>query len=327
MRNVIVIGASAGGIAAIKELLAGLRAGIDASILVVIHLSRSSNAKAIASVFQKYTSMYCEVAENGMPIERGHLYIAPEDHHLMVEDGFLYINQGAPENRYRPSIDVLFRSTAVAYNNRVIAVILTGMLEDGTSGTIAVKRCGGVAIVQNPDDAQFSSMPTSVVNSLHVDYHSDLADIASVIHQVLDSPLPEPIEVPKEIEIEANITRRMMSDIDVMTSIADRSDFVCPDCGGGLWSVRDEPTHRYRCHTGHVYTEKLLQEIQDERIEESIWVSIRMLEEKVNLMKVMASRNGEATDAPRHKGYSRRVDEINSHITRLKKLLNSFIEK
>ncbi|GEP52591.1 hypothetical protein FNO01nite_32630 [Flavobacterium noncentrifugens] len=261
-----------------------------------------------------------------MEIEAGHLYLAPVDHHLMVENEHMIITQGTQENRYRPSIDVLFRSAAAAFGNRVIAIILTGMLEDGTSGMSAVKRCGGVTIVQDPDDAQFPSMPISVMNNMQVDYRSYLENIPLIIHEVLSQPLPPSVAIPKEIETEVNITKRMMSDIDALKTIADHSDFVCPDCGGGLWQIRGEQPNRYRCHTGHVYTEKLLHDLQDERIEESVWVSIRMLEEKANLLKVMASRNTDAENGSAKPQYPRRIEEVEGHINRLKKLLNNLVD-
>jgi two-component system chemotaxis response regulator CheB len=297
---------------------------IDAAVLVVQHLSRSSDANAIASIYQRQTSLHCQIAIDQMILESGNVYIAPPDHHLVVERDHLNVIDGPHENRYRPSIDVLFRSAAVAFGNRVIAVVLTGMLEDGTSGMSAVKQGGGIAIVQNPQDAEFPSMPSSILNTISVDYEADLSAIPSIIHEILDKPLPPQIQIPKQLQIEADITKRMMSNIDDLKTISDRSDFVCPDCGGGLWLMKNDPNHRYRCHTGHVYTEKLLNQIQDERLEESIWVSIRMLEEKANLLKVMGSRHSE--NGSRTPDYTQRIEETNRHIKRLKKLLHGMAE-
>jgi two-component system chemotaxis response regulator CheB len=323
MRNIIVIGASAGGIDAIKKMLAGLDKSIDAAVCIVQHVAETSNAGAIVAILQKETSLACSVAENGIAIEKGHVYLAPPKHHLLVDGDLLLLTTGAHENKYRPAIDVLFRSAAVNYGHRVIAVILTGMLEDGTSGMSAVKKSGGICIVQNPSDAQFPSMPSSVLHNLAVDYESDLSDIAEIINNILKSPLPPAIPIPNEIQIEADITKRMMSDIDELKRFANRSDFVCPDCGGGLWAVRDDAAHRYRCHTGHVYTEKLLGRLQDEKIEESVWVSIRMLEEKSNLLKVMLHRQND-NDSLRN-SYIRRIQDNESHISRLKLLLKGLV--
>jgi two-component system chemotaxis response regulator CheB len=235
----------------------------------------------------------------------------------------LYLTAGPHENKYKPSIDVLFRSAAVNFGNRIIAVILTGMLEDGTSGMSAVKKSGGIGIVQNPADAEFSSMPLSVLSNIEVDYQADLLAIPQIITSILSNPLPAAIPIPNEIQIEARITKNMMSNIDDLKSFADHSDYVCPDCGGGLWAVRDDPA-RYRCHTGHVYTEKLLRLLQDEKIEESVWVSIRMLEEKSNLLKVMGAR--QTDDGARQSGYLRRIEDNEAHINRLKLLLKELTD-
>jgi two-component system chemotaxis response regulator CheB len=325
MRNVIVIGASAGGISAIKELLSGLPADIDAALFVVQHLAQTSDAVAIAEIFQKKTALTCVVAKDGMAITRGFVYLAPPNHHLLVGHHLISVTSGPHENQYRPSIDALFRSAAVSFGHRVISVVLTGMLEDGTSGTSAVKRCGGTCIVQAPSDAQFPSMPTSVLSSIAIDYLATLSDIPNIISDIVQAPLPPKLPIPRELQIESEITKRMMSNIDELKSFADHSNFVCPDCGGGLWEVRDDPAHRYRCHTGHVYTEKLLHSLQDEKIEESVWVSIRMLEEKRNLLNVMLGRQGNDETALK-KGYQRRIDENNMHIARLKQLLSGMVD-
>ena len=323
MRNIIVMGASAGGITALKKVLGGLSATLDAAILIVLHVSPRSNCSVIAQGFQKQTALRCRVAANMMPLESGVVYLAPADHHLMVKGTTMLINNGAHENKYRPSIDVLFRSAAVAFGHRVIGVILTGMLEDGTSGMVAVKRGGGLCVVQDPDEAEFSDMPQSVLNNVKVDYRGSLDEIPAIIQEIVSQPLPPYTIVPNELQIEADITEKMMSNIDDLKLIAERSDFICPDCGGGLWAIKNDPLHRYRCHTGHVYTEKLLFDLQDQKIEESVWVAIRLLEEKVNLMVLMQSRKDSEGESVRSLLYQRRIDEMNMHIARLKLFLGA----
>ena len=320
MKNIIVIGASAGGMAAINKIISGLQPEMDAAFLVVLHMSRNSNADNIAAIFQRQTNIPCHVANNNVQIEVGNLYLAQQDHHLMVSDGLIKINQGPHENRYRPSIDVLFRSAAVNYGNRAIGIILSGMLEDGTSGMWAIHNCGGVCVVQDPQDAEFEDMPKSVLNQIPVNHIAFASDIPTLLQHILANPLPAQTPIPKELEIEAYITEKMMSNIDWLKDIAAHSNFVCPDCGGGLWAIKNDPMHRYRCHTGHVYNEKILSEIQDEKIEESVWVSIRMLEEKLNLLLLQQQR---ADDSEQNRSlyYTRRVQDITTHITRLKKLL------
>jgi two-component system chemotaxis response regulator CheB len=200
------------------------------------------------------------------------------------------------------------------------------MLEDGTSGMHAIKRTGGICIVQDPKEAQFSDMPRSVLNKIEPNNIAKLDEIPVLLQQYLEKPLPPEKAIPKELKIEAEITERMMSDINTLKEIADHSDFICPDCGGGLWAVKNDPVHRYRCHTGHVYTEKLLNEMQDENIEETIWMAIRMLEEKHNMLLLMARREDGHGDTHLAASYQRRVNEITKHIGRMKSLLARLTE-
>jgi two-component system chemotaxis response regulator CheB len=324
-KNIIVIGASAGGISAVTQVIANLPANIDAAVMVVLHLSRQSNAAHIVAGFQRHTTLICGVADNMEPMMQGHLYLAPQDQHLFVKNGNLLVNQGTPENKYRPAIDVLFRSAAVNYGNRVIGVVLTGMLDDGTSGMSAIQRCGGLCIVQDIKEAEYDDMPRNVLNQVKVDHQATLADIPYIIQDLISRPLPPVKDVPPELQIEADLTEQMMSDINQLKIIADRSDFVCPDCGGGLWAIKNDPTHRYRCHTGHVYTEKLLYQEQGTGLEESIWVSIRILEERRNLLLSMQTHAKESGNDELGTSYQQRADEMNKHIERLKGVLSKII--
>ena len=323
---IIVIGASAGGIPAISSLCAGLPADLPAAVFVVLHMSALSSAERLARIFQRHTDLVCQAAGDGEIIKAGHLYVAQPNHHLLLGEGVMKLNQGTRENKYRPSIDVLFRSAAVAYRSRVIGIILTGMLEDGTSGMYAIKRCGGICIVQEPDEAQYSDMPQSVLNRLEVDYRLPVADMGSLLAQLAERPVSTAPEVPRELAIEAKITEDMTSTIDQLKQIGDKSDFVCPDCGGGLYAVRNDPAHRYRCYTGHVYTEQLLQDIQGLHLEESVWVSIRMLEERHNLLLLMADHAGEAGQVLLANAKKQHAAAIEKHVGQLKLLLSKLTE-
>lgn len=319
IRNLIVIGASAGGIKAILKIIEGLPQRIDAAIMIVLHLSRKSSADNIVEIFQRHTELQCVASIDKMEIEKGKIYLAQPEHHLLVSGDVIRLNQGPEENKYRPSIDVLFRSAAVHFGNRVIGIVLTGMLQDGTSGMYAIKSCGGLCIVQDPSEAEYSDMPNSVLKAIDVDYMSDLEGIPILIQEILNTPLPPGIAIPNELKIEADITEKLMSEINDLKKIAHRSDFACPDCGGGLWEVKNDPTHRYRCFTGHVYTEKLLADLQDMKIEDSIWVSIRMLEEKRNMLRLLTGRKTD--DSAAAASLQKRIEEMGEHILRLKSLV------
>jgi two-component system, chemotaxis family, protein-glutamate methylesterase/glutaminase len=319
--NLVVIGASAGGITAISKIINELPGTLKAAVMAVVHMSINSNANNLARFFQKQTSLNCIVPADREKIKNGTFYLAPANHHMMVKDGIITINRGAKENRYRPSIDVLFRSAAVNYGSGVTGIILSGMLDDGTSGMSAIKRCGGICIVQDPSDAEFSDMPQSVINQIEVDYKIKLGEIASLLHELLAEPVSGNVPVPEELKIEAEITENMMTSINQMNEIGEKSDFSCPDCGGSLYAVKNDPSHRYRCHTGHVYTENLLYELKGNNLEESVWVSVRILEEKRNILKLMAVHSDDEGRPGVAAEQRKQAEEIEKHIEGMKLLL------
>jgi two-component system chemotaxis response regulator CheB len=293
---------------------------------VVLHVSSRSSAFNLAKIFQKHTALICKPGTNGELIRAGYLYIAPPNHHMMLKEGQVRTNQGTRENKYRPSIDVLFRSAAVAYGVKVIGVVLTGMLEDGTSGMSAIKRCGGICAVQEPDDAEFSDMPQSVINKIKVDHQVPLTELDALLKKIMKQALPKKVPVPRELQVEANITENMMTTINYLKEIGDKSDFVCPDCGGSLYAVKNDPTPRYRCHTGHVYTENTLYDVQGLHLEESVWISIRMLEERYNMLQLMATHSREVDMDELAASQVDRASEMEKHIERLKIVLAKLTE-
>jgi two-component system chemotaxis response regulator CheB len=327
LRSVIVVGASAGGLKAVTQLVSTIPPNLDTAIFVVLHVARSSFGPTLVRHIQNVTSYECVLAADGLAIEKGHLYMALPDHHLLIKPNVMLVTKGAHENRWRPSIDVLFRSAAANFNSRAIGIILTGMLDDGTSGMGAIKSSGGVCIVQEPDEAEFEDMPQNVLNNVDVDYRLPIADMGYVLQDLLSKPQRPEAIVPQEIKVEAGITERMGSSMEDLEKLGDRSNYSCPDCGGGLWEIKNDVIPRYRCYTGHVYTEKILLEKHAEGLEESLWVSIRMLEERKNLLLMMAHRSSKAGDTNLENENHKRADTIGVHIERLKKLMITLEEE
>jgi two-component system chemotaxis response regulator CheB len=271
---------------------------------------------------QKKTTYHCTLPHDEEDIKAGCLYMASADQHLLVKNGLIRLIKGPHENRWRPAVDVLFRSAAVAYNSHVIGIILSGMMDDGTSGMSAIKRCGGICIVQEPAEAEFIDMPVNVLNNVNVDYRVPIADMGYIIDDIVSKPITQASSIPEDVKIEADITERMVSDINVLSKIGTHSNFTCPDCGGGLWKIKNDAIDRYRCHTGHVYSEKSLIDKQGEEMEESLWISIRMMEERRNLLLNIVWRNQETGNIPVN-GYQNKADTLSMHIERLKHLLLS----
>jgi two-component system, chemotaxis family, protein-glutamate methylesterase/glutaminase len=319
IKSVVVVGASAGGLKAITELMAGIPLHSDVAICVVLHLGKNSSGHILVSHLQKVTAYKCSTPDDGDTLRGGHLYIARPDHHMMIRDGIIRLNRGPHENMWRPSIDVLFRSAAVTYDGRTIGIILTGLLDDGTAGMHAIKRCRGICIVQEPLEAEFADMPANVLNKVDVDYRVSIGDIGYILEDIHSKPPAKKGEIPEEIRLESEITENMVSKIEELEKIGTHSNYTCPDCGGGLWAVKNDPVYRYRCFTGHVYTERLLLDKQSELLEESIWVSIRIMEEREDLLNVAALHQKELGNTGIEKEKLRQAKEVKEHIARLKK--------
>jgi two-component system chemotaxis response regulator CheB len=319
-KKIIVIGASAGGYHAMADVVAAIPADKEIAVFAVLHMSKDSSGDILCHHLQKRTALTCRVAADNERIEGGYLYLARPDHHLIVKRGMIRVHNGPRENRWRPSIDVLFRSAAAAYGSRVIGIILSGLMDDGTSGMSAIKRSGGMSIVQEPSEAQYPDMPNSVLNFIEVDYRVPVADMGYIIMDNLSKTAGPNVSIPEDVKIEAEITEKMISGIDVMNMIGKDTDLSCPDCGGRLWKVSNDGTNRYRCYTGHVYTERILNEDQRIGLEQSLWVSVRMLEERRNLLGIMAGNEQNAGVSTEIK---QRLDEVSVHIQRLKDVLHA----
>jgi two-component system chemotaxis response regulator CheB len=283
-RDIIVIGTSAGGLEALDALIGQLPTDIPASIFIVQHMSPEDTGGALLHRLSRHRVFGCKLAKDGESFEPGRIYIAPPDNHLLVKKNKVVVSKGARENRNRPGIDPLFRSAAVAYTSRVIGVVLTGMLDDGTAGLIAIKKCGGVTVVQDPKDAAYPGMPQSALNNLKVDHCVPISDMGHLLETLSHQPAGKSKLIPKDIRSEALIAERVLSDVAEVNSLGKQVPYNCPNCGGVLWEMDSPDVPRYRCHTGHSFTLPALLESQSEKIEETLWISLRMFEERKNLL-------------------------------------------
>jgi len=319
VNNIVVVGTSAGGFAALSRLMGSLPKQLNAAMFIVIHVGRSSMNEVILKHLQNNTSLNCKVAEDGEYIKNNTIYLAQADHHLLVERNKVVVQRGAYENHWRPAIDVLFRSAAAAYDSCVTGIILTGLLDDGTSGMSAIQRSGGVCVVQEPSDAEFPDMPNNVINNITVDQILPIEEIGQFITRRYTNHICVPFDVPEDVKLEAEITKRRSTDPEKLTVLGDPTMLTCPDCGGTLRKVEQESITRYRCYTGHTFTEKILEEQQRKSLEDSLWVAIRMMEERRNLLNNLSSGYTNGDDIVQSK--VRRSDDIKTHIDRLKSML------
>lgn len=297
-KDIIVIGASAGGIDPIRTILRGLPSAFSGSIFIVVHTSPNSPG-VLQAIFDKAGTLPASAGEDGGRIVPGRVYVAPPDSHLIIEPGKMCLTRGPKENRFRPAIDPLFRSAAQTYGPRVVGIILSGGLDDGTSGLWAVKQLGGTAIVQDPQEAWAPSMPKSAMLHVRVDHVVRIEEIAPLLIRLAATEADAQeggVDVPEDVRIEVNIAKEDKArDAGVLT-LGEPSTFACPECHGVLLEMKDRPPRRFRCHTGHAFTLESLVSEMDEAIEDSLWSAIRALEERVMLMRQAAEHSRESHD-------------------------------
>jgi two-component system, chemotaxis family, protein-glutamate methylesterase/glutaminase len=315
-RNIIVVGTSAGGSEALDELTSQLPTNIPASIFIVQHLPPEGSARHLLKRLARYKAFRSKLAVDGERFEHGRIYVAPPDHHLLVKKTQLLVTKGARENRHRPAIDPLFRSAAVTHGPHVIGVVLTGHLDDGTAGLTAIGKCGGVTVVQDPREAAYPGMPQSALSNLRVDHCVRLADMALLLDQLAREPIGDTRPIPGDVKTEAIIAERVVSDVAAVNSLGDLVPYNCPNCGGVLWNVKSADTQRFRCHTGHSFTSPALLASQTEKIEETLWICLRMFEERKNLLSTIAR-----TVSTKGTSMAARAREAQVHIERIRAIL------
>jgi two-component system, chemotaxis family, protein-glutamate methylesterase/glutaminase len=294
--NLVVIGASAGGVHALLEIAEKLPPQFPAPVCIVQHIG--SNPSILPELLRHRGPNPARHIEDGQPLEAGMLHVAPPDRHVLVVGDRLRLTQGPKENHVRPAIDPLFRSAALAYGPDVIGVILTGQLDDGTAGLKSIKECGGVAIVQDPMTATEPEMPASALAHVDVDHCVALADVASLLARLVRRPQqaeerpPAPEHVAREVAINQG-----EASVEQLKDIAIPSSLTCPDCGGSLWEMKDTRPLRYRCHTGHAFSGLSLAHAQKDASEQALWNSVRALREREMLLRRVASISAAMGDA------------------------------
>jgi two-component system chemotaxis response regulator CheB len=321
-RDITVIGASAGGVEALQTLIAALPRDYPGTLFVVVHVAADSPGM-LPSIFARAGRLPVLAATDGATFERGQVFVAPPDRHLVLEQGRMRVAGGPRENRHRPAIDVLFRSAAIAYGPRVIGVVLTGMLDDGTAGLWAVKMRGGVAVVQDPADAMFPQMPQNALDAVNVDHCLPLAQIAHTLVRVAREPALAIAAGPDDsMNVEVDMASQTSSSIAQLDRLGTRSEVTCPECGGALWQLQQpQQSPRFRCHVGHAYSLRTLIAAQTERVESALWAGLRGLEESEALARRMR-------DSARARGHTRsaqlydeRVQEQARHADMLREML------
>lgn len=291
-RDIIVVGASAGGVEALLLFVKSLPPHFPGSIFIVLHISPFSNSN-LHRILDKASTLPAVQAKDGDKIEKGKIYIAPPDHHLLLEKGQVAVRKGPKENRFRPSVDALFRSAALVYGPRVIGIVLSGMLDDGTSGMWNIKQHGGLSVVQDPDDAIFPSMPQNVLQYVEVDHVLPAAGIGGLLTILTAEKAPKRPERTREamelLKMEVIIANRNNAFELGILEMGELTTFACPECKEALVSINEGEMMRFRCHTGHAYTTSTLLAGVTVQVEEKLWEAMQGLEATDMLLRQIAA--------------------------------------
>ena len=321
--DVIVIGASAGGVEAISRVVGDLPRDLRASVLVVLHISRGKSM--LPEILTRVSRIPAAHPTDGEPLQYGRIYVAPPDHHLVIGDGVVHVAHTASENGVRPAIDPLFRSAARAYGPRVIGVILTGTLDDGTAGIAAVKEAGGITIVQDPDEAFSPGMPRNAIATRKVDHILPVRDIPILLAALVEEDAPAGVpsaSQPHLTRMEPDLGRMPLA-----THADDRpgrpSVFTCPECHGTLWEVDQGGLLRFRCRVGHVYSPESMMSAQTDEVDRALWIALRTLEERAALAHRLAERARDHGQQWVDHAFTIRAREAEKEANEIRELLRS----
>jgi two-component system, chemotaxis family, protein-glutamate methylesterase/glutaminase len=306
----IVIGGSAGAIEALMKVVSDLPADFPGAVFVVTHVPATS-ISALPHLLSRAGALFATHAIDGAPIAPGRIIVAPPDHHLTLQNGVMRVLQGPTENNHRPSIDVLFRSAAIAFGPSACGVLLSGTLDDGSAGMVAIREAGGGAFVQDPDDAQFADMPLNALRTGAVEGAYPAHELVGAVQEWMQRPTPAMAQkvTPRDERV-AGVP----------------SVFTCPDCGGTLWELDDEAVLRFRCRTGHAYSGKSMLSAHERHLESALWAAIRTLQERRDLLQRMMARCKANGDVVTLRRLERQSADVDSNLTLVNSAMSGLLD-
>ena len=308
----VVLGGSAGAIEPLQRIAAALPSDFPAAVFVATHIPAAS-VSALPHLLARSGVLFATHAIDGAPIAPGRIIVAPPDHHLTVEDGVMRVFKGPTENNHRPSIDVLFRSAAMSFNTGACGVLLSGTLDDGVAGLVAIHEAGGNAIAQDPEDAQFPDMPRNAIRTGAVDGVYPAEDMVAAISEWLSRPRSRAKGTPS-IAVDER-------------EAGTPSVFTCPDCGGTLWELDGEAVLRFRCRTGHAYSENTMLSSQGKNLEKALWAAMRSLEERHDLIRRISARAKKSGDSHTTRRLDAQGDDVRRDIDRINEAIAGLLSE
>jgi len=317
-RDLVVVGASAGGVEALRALVAGLPADLSAAVVVVLHIP-ASGPSVLPSILQRAGNLPVKHVADRDVLTSGNVYVAPPDRHVVVVDGALALSKGPRENGHRPAVDVLFRSAAWSHGPRAIGVVLSGGLDDGTSGLAAIQRLGGVGLVQDPSDALHPGMPRSAIDGATPRFVAPVAELPKLIESLLNEDIGDLTpSLEPDWETQMSLLRDDPRPLDQRPGVS--SGISCPDCHGVLFQIDDEPP-RFRCRVGHAWSIESLVAEEALAVDQALWTALRSLEEQATIAAREAERASEAGRAEAAERYDRKHSESHAAGAVIRQLL------
>ncbi len=320
--DIVVIGASAGGLQALSTIVQALPAGLRASVLIVMHSSTNGQG-VLPQILERISPLPAAFAADGQPLAPARIYVAPPDFQLIVGANHLALVHGPRENGFRPAVDPLFRTAAREHGRRVIGVVLSGALSDGTYGLSLIKHYGGIAVVQDPTDAIIPSMPQSAIEYVDVDHILPATEIGPLIERLTREPGNEKrsTDMPRANEPEPQHASAETEVRDMTQLFGPPSALTCPDCGGALWEVQEGRVLRYQCHVGHQYAPENLEAGQRDAVDSALWSAVRVLEEHVELKTRMAKRAADSGLTVVSQGFAEGAEDARRQAQRIRAIL------
>ena len=319
--HTVAVGASAGGIEALRNLVAELPGDFPATLLVVLHLPPRGTS-VLAQILDRAGRLRAFQAEDGAHPEAGAIYVAPPDCHLLADDGVMRLDHGPRSNGHRPGIDPLFRSVAAAYGSGAAGVILSGVLDDGTAGLMAIKQAGGLTLAQDPDDALYEMMPRNAIEVVAPDHVGSTSALAAILAAAAAEPPPDPpYKAPPAREEHLVAVDRSSSDQPQPGGV---TGLTCPECNGAIWYDESGGAPRFACRTGHEFGAASFTAAQAERVESALWTALRSLEERAALYRRMAARHRAAGNGRTAERFALRGESAVQHAFVVRELIDQF---
>jgi two-component system, chemotaxis family, protein-glutamate methylesterase/glutaminase len=319
--HAVAIGASAGGVEALRHLISALPADFPAAVLVVLHLPTHATS-VLSQILARAGRLPAVEATDGAVLEGGHIYVAPPDCHLLVVDGKVCLQHGPRINGHRPAVDPLFKSVAATYGESGAGVVLSGVLDDGTAGLMAIKQAGGLTLAQDPAEALYEMMPRTAIEIVAPDHIGTAQELARVLSEQaapLPPDLPQTAPQPPQEHL-AEVDRGSSDNPQPGTA----TGLTCPECNGGIWLDESQGIPRFACRTGHAFSIESFAAAQGQRVEAALWTALRTLEERAALYRRMAARQRESGNARMSERWAVRAESAVQHGFVLREVIEQF---